>query len=150
LHHHHTTSLPKAKDELGRSLRAEMDFKPDLDLLLSRFDELNVLAGAGQAKVIMSSGPGRGGQMAKLSYEEGLPLSLYKDGILIRRGPFRAFTDINTQSFVRDVLDGYFPAEYREEYPDGVVFDVADKRDLEVVFVTPDIFTSQPRPLSPL
>jgi len=119
------------KDELGRSLRAEIDFAPDFDLLMSRFEELNVLAGSGQAKVVLSEGPGRGGQMAKLSYDEGLPLSVYKDGLLIRRGPFRSFTDANTQGFVRDVLDGYFPAEFREQYPDGIIFDVVDKRNLE-------------------
>jgi hypothetical protein len=48
-----------------------------------RLRQLNALAGAGRAVVIE-----RGGAHS-LAVKEGIPLAVFADGILLRRGPFR-------------------------------------------------------------
>jgi hypothetical protein len=47
----------------------------------------------------------------------------------IRRGPLRPFTHPAAQAFVSDVMEGYFPGEFREQYPNGVAFTLTDETD---------------------
>ena len=54
-------------------------------------------------------------------------LVYYKNGLMVKRGPFRAADSKSYKIFVDDIVDGYFPSEYKEEYPDGVIFDLLDK-----------------------
>jgi hypothetical protein len=49
---------------------------------------------------------------------------LYANGIVLFHGPFRPFSDPATFNVVRDILDGYFPSELQDRYPDGVPFKV--------------------------
>ena len=60
-----------------------------------------------------------------------IQLTLYANGILMFEGPFRPFTEPSTRSCVQDIMDGYFPGELQERYPDGVPFIVSI--DLEVI-----------------
>ena len=53
-----------------------------------------------------------------------IQLTLYANGIFLFNGPFRPFTEVTTQTFLQDVLDGYFPSELQKRYPDGVPFNV--------------------------
>ena len=39
--------------------------------------------------------------------------ALFRNGILIREGPFRPFTDKDAQAFMKDLQDGYFPYELK-------------------------------------
>lgn len=71
------------------------------------------------------------GNQAKFVFEESIPIRVYKNGILIRRGPFRPYTDKSTQRFIQDILDGYFPYEYKKSHPDGVAFEI-DNRSTEI------------------
>lgn len=50
---------------------------------------------------------------------------------MIKRGPFRSIDSKSYRVFVTDIMDGYFPSEYREEYPDGVIFDLLDKHSVD-------------------
>ena len=54
---------------------------------------------------------------------------LYISGIMLFRGPFRPYTSDNARSFIADVMDGYFPAEFKDKYPDGVAFEIKDSSD---------------------
>ena len=45
-------------------------------------------------------------------------------------GPFRSFDESLTKKFCIDITDGYFPSELQEKYPDGVSFNLIDKRDI--------------------
>ena len=103
-------------EESAESIGARIDF----GLLFTRLKELNVLAGEGKAKIHTE------GRAARFDFGEKVPLAIFKDGIFIRRGPFRPYSDSETQRFVSDVLDGYFPPEFKDEYPDGIIFDVKD------------------------
>ena len=55
-----------------------------------------------------------------------LPLTLYQDGLLLQQGPFRHFREHANVSFVVDVCDGFFPAEFRDRFPMGVVLNLTD------------------------
>ena len=55
---------------------------------------------------------------------------LYISGIMLFRGPFRPYTSDNARSFIADVMDGYFPAEFKDKYPDGVAFEIKDSSDV--------------------
>lgn len=49
---------------------------------------------------------------------------VYRDGFVLRNS-FRPFRD--SEGFVKDVNDGFFPSEFKSSHPDGVPFDVIDK-----------------------
>jgi len=51
-----------------------------------------------------------------------MALKFYKNGMCINGGPLRSYHDSTAISFIRDILDGYFPSELQQEYPDGVPF----------------------------
>jgi hypothetical protein len=98
-----------------------------------------------------------GGKKAKFIKTDPLPIIVFANGIFLRRGPFRrylsdhlsvytsfltnariliishatsiSFQDVETRSFVSDVFDSYFPIEFRESHPDGVIFKVTDYSD---------------------
>jgi hypothetical protein len=60
-----------------------------------------------------------------LQMPDPVQLTVYANGILMFSGPFRPFSDPETQAFMQDVLDGYFPSELQKRYPDGVPFNVS-------------------------
>lgn len=53
-----------------------------------------------------------------------MSLKFYKNGIIVQDGPLRSYEDPATTSFLKDILDGYFPSELQEAYPEGVPFKV--------------------------
>ena len=81
-------------------------------------------------------------------------LSIYRDGIIVdleghaeclsvgnaqaaaARGAktavvrFRPYSDQATEAFMQDLLDGYFPSEFKARFPDGVEIKVRDESDL--------------------
>ncbi|XP_048208056.1 UBX domain-containing protein 11 [Perognathus longimembris pacificus] len=95
----------------------------DFDRLLASLQDLSELVVEGEPQVL----PVPGG--ARLGVLEPIPLTLYRNGIMMFDGPFRPFHDPATQRCLRDILDGFFPSELRSLYPDGVPFKVSDLRD---------------------
>jgi len=53
-------------------------------------------------------------------------LILYANGLVLFNGPFRPFSEPSTRSMVRDILDGYFPSELQDRYPEGIPLKVLD------------------------
>ncbi|XP_036414369.1 UBX domain-containing protein 11 isoform X2 [Colossoma macropomum] len=100
-------------------------FSMNFDLALQNIMDLNILAGEGQSYV--TSVPGG----AKLTQQDPVPLWLYKNGIVMFNGPFRPYQDPSTQRCMQDLMDGYFPSELQEKFPEGVVFQVYDRREEE-------------------
>eukprot|EP00937_MAST-01D_sp_MAST-1D-sp2_P006952 g6952.t1 len=111
-----------ARAKAGDGADGQAGFSFDFDLFFEGLERLNSLAGAHIAKVTAEGG------VHKLKCPEGIPLAVYRDGLFLQRGPLRAYAARHTQAFVNDVMDGYYPTEFREEYPDGVVFRVTDNR----------------------
>uniref|UniRef100_H3BBI0 UBX domain-containing protein 11 n=1 Tax=Latimeria chalumnae TaxID=7897 RepID=H3BBI0_LATCH len=101
-------------------------FSIDFDLVLENIKDLNVLAGEGKAHVAHTEGG------ARLKYTDTIPLTLFKNGIVMFQGPFRSYEELSTQQCIQDIMDGYFPSELQSKYPDGVPFKVIDKRDVVV------------------
>jgi UBX domain-containing protein 11 len=60
---------------------------------------------------------------------ESIKLTMYKNGLMIKRGPFRPAGSESFNSFARDIMDGYFPGEFRDSSPDGVLLELTDKRE---------------------
>ncbi|XP_078423333.1 UBX domain-containing protein 11 isoform X2 [Cetorhinus maximus] len=103
---------------------AMTSFQMDFDLVLENLTDLNILAGEGEAKIEHVMGG------ARLKRPEPVPLTLFKNGIVMFNGPFRSFNEPLTQHCVQDIMDGYFPSELQNRYPEGVPIKVTDRRDV--------------------
>ncbi|KAJ8290162.1 hypothetical protein GJAV_G00009450 [Gymnothorax javanicus] len=107
------------------SVKAGRDFQMNFDLVLQSVRELNLLAGEGVSHVQPTPGGARLGQQSPI------PLSIYHNGIVLFQGPFRPYSEASTQQCMQDLMDGYFPSELQERFPDGVPFQVTDRREEE-------------------
>lgn len=43
----------------------------------------------------------------------------------------RPYSEESALKFIRDILDGYFPYEFKKDYPNGIPFKVTDKHTEE-------------------
>uniref|UniRef100_A0A3P9NVD0 UBX domain-containing protein 11 n=1 Tax=Poecilia reticulata TaxID=8081 RepID=A0A3P9NVD0_POERE len=93
-------------------------FQMNFDLVLRRIRELNVLAGEGES-FVQATGTG-----AKLAKKDPIQLRLYRNGIVMFDGPFRSYQEHSTQQCMQDLMDGYFPSELQQRFPDGIPFEV--------------------------
>ncbi|ORY40216.1 hypothetical protein BCR33DRAFT_740476 [Rhizoclosmatium globosum] len=96
-----------------------------MQLFNQRIKELNHIAGEGVAVIKVVDGTSR------LKTPEKLVLSVYSNGIILQNGQLRPHNDPSVKLFMRDILDGYFPYELKDLYPDGVPFEVRDCHDEE-------------------
>ncbi|KAL0984707.1 hypothetical protein UPYG_G00145670 [Umbra pygmaea] len=131
---HATASQQEGDEQMESSERrvwqqevsmARRTFQMNFDLVLQNIRELNILAGEGESHVIATF---RG---AKLAQQDPIPLRLYRNGILMFNGPFRSYQDASTQRCMQDLMDGYFPSELQQRFPDGIPFKVYDMRGEE-------------------
>ncbi|XP_043573446.1 UBX domain-containing protein 11 isoform X1 [Chiloscyllium plagiosum] len=99
-------------------------FQMDFNLVVENIKDLNILAGEGEARVEHITGG------ARLKRPDPVPLSLFKNGIVMFNGPFRSYDEPSTQYCMQDIMDGYFPSELQNRYPEGVPIKVTDRRDL--------------------
>ncbi|NWS11153.1 UBX11 protein, partial [Pachyramphus minor] len=86
----------------------------DFDLILENVKYLNLLAGEGNPQIKHTL------QGARLKQPEPVPLTLYQNGIVMCNGAFRPYQDPSTQQCLQDIMDGYFPSELQQRYPDGI------------------------------
>ena len=84
----------------------------DFALLLFRLQQLNALAGEGKSRIVSKDGAH---QLVTEPLGGRLSLTLFRDGLMLRRGPFRPYDREATRIFVQDVLDGYFPFELKDQ-----------------------------------
>ncbi|KAK2844350.1 hypothetical protein Q5P01_011009 [Channa striata] len=107
------------------------NFNMNFDLVLQRIKELNILAGEGESFVQTIA------RRAQLVKKDPVQLRLYSNGIVMFDGPFRSYQEHSTQQCMQDLMDGYFPSELQERFPDGVPFEVYDRRDEEFIVSLP-------------
>lgn len=71
---------------------------PDVDfpVLLLRLQQLNELVGAGKARVVK----GRDGAH-RLEVPAGFPLTIYRNGFMLGRGPFRSYAEDTARAFIQ-------------------------------------------------
>ncbi|XP_029306803.1 UBX domain-containing protein 11 isoform X2 [Cottoperca gobio] len=106
-------------------------FHMNFDLVVQRIKELNIMAGEGECFVQSTS---TGGHLTK---KDPIQLSLYSNGIVMFEGPFRSYQEHSTQRCMQDLMDGYFPSELQERFPDGVPFEVCDRREEDFIIRLP-------------
>ncbi|XP_043116648.1 UBX domain-containing protein 11 [Puntigrus tetrazona] len=121
----------QAKSQQPGAANACKTFEMNYNLVLQNIQELNIVAGEGESHVTAIPGG------AKLTQQSSIPLWLYKNGIVMFSGPFRPYQDPSTQECMQDLMDGFFPSELQERFPNGVPFQIHDKRDEEFIVRRP-------------
>ncbi|XP_072755878.1 uncharacterized protein [Anoplolepis gracilipes] len=94
------------------------------DQLVANIDQLNLAAGKGEVHIHHNE---KGGG-ATFKTPSCITLKFYKNGMIVKEGALRPYNDPTTSSFIRDILDGYFPSELQQGYPNGVPFIIEDYR----------------------
>jgi hypothetical protein len=94
---------------------------------LSSVAELNAIASEGNSMRIHTSAAG----VTKFLPPISLDLILYRDGMYFRSGPLRPWSLPSAREFIRDVMEGFFPYELKEEFPEGVCLAVVDRSKVE-------------------
>ncbi|XP_021354051.1 UBX domain-containing protein 11-like isoform X3 [Mizuhopecten yessoensis] len=119
-----TTSSEGDNWRPGTSVSNQPEFEIDFNIIIANIKELNVLAGEGVSKIQHTT------DGARLKPQDPVKFTLYSNGMMLYSGPFRSFNDPMTQTFVHDIMDGYFPSELQNRYPDGVPFVIQDLRSV--------------------
>ncbi|XP_024938454.1 uncharacterized protein LOC107264985 isoform X2 [Cephus cinctus] len=92
--------------------------------LTANIEELNMAVGKGEVQVHRNEDGGG----ASFKTASCMCLKFYKNGMILQNGPLRSYSNPKTESFIRDIIDGYFPSELQQAYPNGVPFKVEDHR----------------------
>ncbi|XP_056122240.1 UBX domain-containing protein 11 [Rhinichthys klamathensis goyatoka] len=121
----------QANSQLPAVTCIRKSFKMNYDLVMQNIQELNIVAGEGESHVTAIPGG------AKLTQKSSIPLWLYKNGIVMFNGPLRCYQEPTAQECMQDLMDGFFPSELQERFPNGVPLEVHDKRDEEFVVRRP-------------
>lgn len=104
----------------------------DMKMFNQKIAELNELADSGLAF------QNKGG-VNKLA-ENSIKLTLKEDGFTVNNGDLRLYSRPVSSDFFQDIMDGFFPLEFKEQYPEGVRIIVDDQR-------VNDLFKGQARKL---
>ena len=100
-------------------------------LFSKKIQELNSMLSSEPTQIVTDTEMKRARLVHASELFKNIRVTFYRDGIMIRRGPFRANTTPSYESFIRDIMDGFFPSEFREEFPDGVMFHLIDRHSDE-------------------
>ena len=96
-----------------------------MDTLKLKVSELNLYAGE---KIIGAEARlADGREIKKFKDPDSVEVVIYSDGICVDRGVFRPFGWPLCRAFLDDILDGYYPYEYQEKYPQGMVLKLVDR-----------------------
>lgn len=97
-------------------------------------NELNAVIYSEPTQIVIEGSNQRKARLVQSSeLLENVRIVYYRNGLMIKRGPFRQCGSPGYKSFVKDIVDGYFPSEFQSEYPEGVVFDLKDQRHVDFV-----------------
>ena len=103
---------------------ASSGFAVDTARLRRSIRELNAVAGEGKGAVVTAPNGER-----RVEMPTPMALTLWRDGFAVDDGEFRGFEEEKNRAFVRDLVDGYFPYEFKDTHPEGVPFRLIDKSD---------------------
>ena len=94
-----------------------------MSLLIVKVNELNLYAGE---KIIAAEKLADGREMTKFCDPDAIEVIVYNDGICVERGVFRPYDWPLCRAFLDDILEGYYPYEYQEKFPKGMVINLID------------------------
>ena len=99
---------------------------PDMDVVRRAVQELNELADS-SAEVVQ-----RGDGSHRLQQSQPtLSLIFWRNGMEVQGGELRPYGTPHCASFLKDLLDGFFPYELKYAFPDGVTFSVQDRSHVD-------------------
>lgn len=100
----------------------------DMKRFMEQISELNNLAEDNKVKFT------RSGNIATMSHQKTITLDLFDFGFTLNGGEMREYDlPINIQ-FFKDIMDGFYPAEFKTDFPEGVKMKVEDKRTKNLNF----------------
>lgn len=70
--------------------------------------------------------------VTKVKNNQGIKITLYDDGFKLNDGDLRLYTLPLSSDFFQDILDGFFPLEFKSQYPEGVKLTVDDQRKIDL------------------
>ncbi|CAG7827661.1 unnamed protein product [Allacma fusca] len=118
--HSSGTSPVSSKVSSSGSVNFEMDF----DKFLDAIKQLNRRVENGQSMELCFTNGG-----ASFKKWDGINITVYKNGLLLDgEKDFLPLTSSRARYFVQDVIDGFFPNEFQNTYPQGVYMIVKDIR----------------------
>eukprot|EP00928_Gymnodinium_smaydae_P018063 TRINITY_DN16878_c1_g2_i1.p1 TRINITY_DN16878_c1_g2~~TRINITY_DN16878_c1_g2_i1.p1 ORF type:complete len:724 (-),score=138.54 TRINITY_DN16878_c1_g2_i1:6-1919(-) len=122
------SSSSPARSRSGRSAAPFSALGADLVELAASVEKLNGTVERAGARVVSQRGAG-GGIRARFATDEPppLPLTFFEDGFKLGARPLQAYNSQRAHQLVRDIIDGYFPYELKDEFPDGVTMKVVDR-----------------------
>eukprot|EP00656_Telonema_subtile_P056431 TRINITY_DN9011_c0_g1_i2.p1 TRINITY_DN9011_c0_g1~~TRINITY_DN9011_c0_g1_i2.p1 ORF type:complete len:558 (-),score=109.10 TRINITY_DN9011_c0_g1_i2:273-1946(-) len=91
-------------------------------VLRKNAEDLSMLGGDGKSD-IQQVGPGD----YRLRRRDKMEMVFWKDGFQIDYAGLRPYTMKHNRAFVQDLLEGFFPFELKESFPDGVPLSVHDR-----------------------
>ena len=83
----------------------------NLDQVIKNMSELNHLVTENEREVEYD---GNGG--ARFNRAAVVAVTFYLDGFTVDRGRFRSYAETASQTFLKDLTDGFFPAEMQVQY----------------------------------
>lgn len=95
---------------------------PDKFVFKRKIEELNTMAE--QQKMQFA----KVGNISVLRSRRPLLIILQDTGFSIDNGTLRSYDKPANTAFIKDIMDGFFPQEFKDEFPDGVKMRVEDMR----------------------
>ena len=71
-------------------------------------------------------GKGHRNVVRSFSKPPDVPISVFSDGFMLFRGPFRKFESDEARMFAAQVMSGMMPHELNQRFPDGCLFEIHD------------------------
>ena len=95
----------------------------NLDLIMKNINELNNLITESRKDVEYVAA-----KSAQFQKHDVVSLTFYIDGFKVDNNRFRPYEEPQSKNFMKDLADGFYPAEMQGDFPDGVSFLVSDRR----------------------
>lgn len=106
----------------GPAYKNNLPKEIDTEVLTRRIEELNFIA---EKQMVMT----KKGGMNQFRKQEAVKIFFYQNGMIIKGRVFWPYHSKEAQSFLTDILDGYFPYDLKAKYPDGVPLEPVDLCD---------------------
>lgn len=118
----HSTQLKKELDFQGPAYKNNLPPEIDTEVLSRRIDELNWIA---EKSRVVKQGDG----VNKFEPQKEFNIWFFKNGLQMKGFKFYPYHSKEAQSVLSDILDGYFPYDLKEKFPNGVPLKPIDKTD---------------------
>ena len=104
----------------------------DYETFARKIQELNDIVCSEPTQIKKENGPFRRARLVRAEeLVDNILITYYRNGLMVKRGPFRPINSDSYFTFMKDITDGFFPSEFRKEYPDGVLLDLKDMHTVD-------------------